>query len=116
MHLYSWIASGAVQVTTHPSTVADLHLSTFNLHLTAALVFATKHVFGVEVSVCDLLHLSTCLSVKNIYKRNGWFGINFAFHMAVLRRMKRIDNGELPDLPSSATISQPFDFQMICFS
>lgn len=108
MHLYSWIASGAVQVTTHPFAVADLHLSTFNLHITAALVFATKHVFGVEFSVCDRLHLSTCLSVTNIYKRNGWFGKSVAFHMVVLRRKKSIDNGEPRDLPSSATIRPTF--------
>lgn len=87
MHLYSWIASGAIQVTTHPFKVADLHLTNFYLHLTA-VVFDTKHIFGVEVSVCDRLHLSTCLSVTNISKTNGWIGINFAVHIVVSKRMK----------------------------
>lgn len=114
MHLYSWIASGAIQVTTHPYKVADLHLRTFNLHLTPAFVFAAKYVFGVEGGACDRLHLSTCLSVTNIYKRKRWSGLNFAFHMVVLRRMKHIDNGGLCDPPSSAAIRLTFWFQIIC--
>lgn len=44
MHLYSWIASCAGQVTSHPLKVCDLHLSTFNLHLTAAC-FCYKSCF-----------------------------------------------------------------------
>lgn len=53
MHLYSWIVSGAVQVTTHPHYIADLHS-------TGLCLFPTNLVLGVDVSICDHLHLSNC--------------------------------------------------------
>ena len=83
-----------------PFEVADLHLSTFNLH--AALVFDTNHVFGVDGDACDRLHLSTCLS--------GMDGLAyiFAFHMVVPRRTKRFDNGDLRNLPCGSTIMTNF--------
>lgn len=56
MHLYSWIASGAVQVTTHPHKDADLHFLTY----TAAFFFFLQILFlewrlvYVIASICPL--------------------------------------------------------------
>lgn len=60
IHLYSWIASVAFQVTTPSFKVADPQQA--------------RPDFGAEVvyqSVCDEHHLSTCLTLTNI-KKNKW--------------------------------------------
>lgn len=109
IHLYSWIAAGAIQVTTHPFKVADLHLTILNPHLTA-VVFDTKHTleWGLVYVIASIWTSLGCLSQTNILKTNVWIGINFAVQIVVYKRMKHIDHGDLHDLSSSTIIKLTF--------
>lgn len=60
MHLYSWIASGAVQVASQFFEVADLHLTTLT-HIEPLLLFFLQNMFLETRVVCvTAIHPSIC--------------------------------------------------------
>lgn len=97
IHLYSWIASVAFQVTTPSFKVADPQQA--------------RPDFGAEVvywSVCDDHHLSTCLTLTNIKKTNGKLGQNVALNLVGPRKDDALTLETCATFHSSSTIKSTF--------